>query len=556
MAAPVPAGAEALALEGVPRCLAELLARRGVATGAEVRAFLEPSLDHLHDPLGLAGLPEAVERLATARERGEGVAVVGDYDVDGVTGTALLVAVLRHCGLRTEAILPHRMHEGYGFQPVHAERAAELGCRVVVTVDCGTSSTAAARRAGEAGLDVIVTDHHLPGGELPAEVTQINPRQVACGYPFQELSGAGLALKLSQGLLRRLGREPDPESLLRVACLGTIADLVPLVGENRTIAALGLRALERTRSPGLLALIRQAGIRPPFSAADVGYRLGPRINAAGRLGDAADALELLLTRERKTAGELALQLERLNRERQETEGRMVDEARDAVRRRGPVAPIVVSWSQSWHRGVVGIAAGRLARELRRPTVLLAVEGEEAVGSGRSIPGIELHGFLGRWRHELRRFGGHSQAVGLSVAPDRLERLRASWEESAAEWPAERFTLRHEYELHASPETVGPELLEELLLLEPHGQGNPRPVLRVGPLRLAGTPRIFGRRERKHLAGEGEGEEGSRVSLLGWGWAGRLGDLAGRFEILAHLERDRYTGGPVLRLIDSRPVGDG
>lgn len=554
--APLPEGAEALARDGVPRRLSPLLARRGVSTPEEARSFLEPSLDHLHDPLGLAGLPQAVERLAAARERGETVAVVGDYDVDGVTGTALLVAVLRHCGLRTETILPHRMREGYGFQPVHAERAAGLGCRVVVTVDCGTTSGAAARRAGEAGIDVIVTDHHLPCGELPAEVIQVNPRQEGCAYPFQELAGAGLALKLSQGLLRRLERKADPEALLRVACLGTIADLVPLVGENRTIAALGLRALERTRSPGLRALIRQAGVRPPFSAADVGYRLGPRINAAGRLDDAAGALELLLTRDHRTAAELALRLDRLNRERQEAEGRVVDEAREAVSRRGEVAPIVVAWKEGWHRGVVGIAAGRLARELRRPTVLLAVEGEEAVGSGRSIPGIELHGFLRRWRHELLRFGGHSQAVGLSVVPDRLEGLRASWEESAAEWPVERFALRHEYELRAAPEAVGEELLQELLRLEPHGQANPRPVIRVGPLRLAASPRVFGRRERKHLAAEAEGEGGGKVSLLGWGWAGRLAELAGRFEVLAHLERDRYTGGPVLRLIDSRPVKHG
>jgi single-stranded-DNA-specific exonuclease len=552
----VPEAAAALARDGVPRPLAELLARRGVTTAAEARAFLAPSLDQLHDPLGLAGVPEAVERLAAARERGETVAVVGDYDVDGVSGTALLVAVLRHCGLRTEAILPHRMKEGYGFQPVHVDRAAEAGCRVVVTVDCGTSSEAAARRAAEAGIDVIVTDHHLPGCALPPGVVQVNPRQDGCSYPFQELSGAGLAFKLAQALARRFDKEPDPAALLRVACLGTIADLVPLVGENRTIAALGLRALESTRSPGLLALIRQAGVRPPYSAADVGYRLGPRINAAGRLDDAAAALELLLTRDRETAATLALRLDRFNRERQEAEGHVVDEAREAVRRRGDVAPIVVGWSDGWHRGVVGIAAGRLARDLRRPTVLLAVEGEEAVGSGRSIPGIELHGFLGRWRAELLRFGGHAQAVGLSVAAGRLEPLRALWEAAAAEWPAEAFARREEYELELGPAAVGEELLVELGRLEPHGQGNPRPAARVGPLRLAGMPRIFGKRERKHLAAVAEGEDGARVSLLGWGWGGRLGELAGRFEVLAHLERDRYTGGPTLRLIDSRPAGNG
>lgn len=554
--APEPAEARALATDGVSPLLASLLARRGVRTAGDVRAFLEPSLDDLHDPAGLAGMPEAVERLALALERGERVAVVGDYDVDGVSGTALLVAVLRYCGLEVEPVLPHRMREGYGFQAVHVERALAAGCRLVVTVDCGTTSGSAARRALEAGVDVIVTDHHLPGDALPPGTVQVNPRQEACAYPFPDLAGAGLAFKLCLALTRRLGRSPDPEALLRVACLGTIGDLVPLVGENRVIAALGLRALAGSRSPGLKALFREAGLRPPFTAEDVGFRLAPRINAAGRLDDASRALELLLARDGRTAGELAARLEAWNRERQRTEATVVDEARAAVDRRGGPAPIVIAWSEGWHRGVVGIAAGRLAREFHRPTVLLALEGAEAVGSGRSIPGIELHGFLGQWRDEMVRFGGHAQAVGLSVAPERLERLRDCWEEEAGRWPAERFVRTHEYELELQPGEVTPGLLAELARLEPHGQGNPRPVLRVGPLRLARTPRCFGRRERRHLAAEAVGEDGASVSLLGWGWAARLQELAGRFEVLAHLEEDRYAGGPVLRLIDSRPAGSG
>ena len=552
--APEPEGAAALAGDGLSPILARLLAARGVRDAASASGFLEPSLDQLHEPERLAGLPEAVARLAAARERHEAVAVVGDYDVDGVSGTALLLAVMRHCGIAAHPILPHRMREGYGFQPVHVERAAERGCRLIVTVDCGTTSAAAARAALGAGLDVVVTDHHLPGNDLPEGVIQVNPRQKSCRYPFPDLSGAGLALKLAQALARRLGKTPDPEALLRVACLGTIADLVPLRGENRTIAALGLRALAATRSPGLLALIRQAGIRPPFSAADVGYRIGPRINAAGRLDDAARALELLLTRDPRTAAELALRLDRWNRDRQEAEARVVDEAREAIDGRGPGGRIAVAWSEGWHRGVVGIAAGRLARDLHRPTVLLAVESGEAVGSGRSIPGIELHGFLDRWRGEMVRFGGHAQAVGLTVAQERLDGLRACWEEAAAEWPAECFDRCRTYELAVPPAAVDEELAADLTRLEPHGEGNPCPLLRVGPLRLRRTPRVFGRRERRHLAAEAEGDDGGRVALLGWGWGDRIADLAGSFEVLAHLEIDRFDGKPVLRIVDSRPCG--
>ncbi len=552
--APIPAAAGDLAREGYPGAFAALLARRGVTDGESARAFLEPSLDDLHDPLALGGMAQAVERLDAARERGERVAVVGDYDVDGVTGTALLLAVLRHCDFEAEAILPHRLREGYGFQPVHVERARELGCTVVVTVDCGTTSGAAARDARAAGLDVIVTDHHLPGSDLPDDVVQINPHQAESAYPFPDLSGAGLAFKLAQAVAQSSGRRPDPEALLRVACLGTIADLVPLTGENRVIAALGLAALPSTPSPGIRALLAQAGVKPPLSASDVGYRLGPRINAAGRLDDAGKALDLLLTRDPAEAAELAATLEHWNRQRQSEEQRVVREARTLVTRRSSLPPILIAWDEGWHRGVVGIAAGRLARDFFRPTVLLAVEGTEAVGSGRSIPAIELHAFLGRWHREMLRFGGHAQAVGLSVTSDRLEALRRSWEESAAAWPAQTFVRTLEFELDLAPGDLGRELLDQLSRLEPHGSGNPRPLLKIGPLRLAGPPRIFGRRERRHLSGLALGPAGARVPLIGWGWAERAQTLAGEFEALGHLELDRYNDRPVLRLVDARAVG--
>jgi len=553
--APSPEAAADLVRAGFPDHLAALLARRGVTTAADAEAFFSPSLGQLHDPFELAGIAAATERLHAALEGGERVAVVGDYDVDGVSGTALLLAVLRFCGLDAEPILPHRLREGYGFQPVHAERAAESGCTLVVTVDCGTTSVAAARRALELGLEVIVTDHHLPGPELPDGVIQVNPRQQACTYPFPDLAGAGIALKLAQAVARRCEREPDPLALLRMACLGTIADMVPLLGENRAIAALGLEALPATPSAGLQALMRQAGVKPPLQAADIGFRIGPRINAAGRLDDARQALDLLLCRDPVTAGHLAAELERWNRERQEEEVRVVDEARTQVLDRadddGTLAPILVAWSDAWHRGVVGIAAGRLVREFHRPAILLAVEEGEAVGSGRSVPGIELHAFLSRWRKDLVRFGGHSQAIGLSITLDRLEPLRDAWQEAAGDWSDDLLRRRYEYELELAPSTLTLTLLEELDRLEPHGQGNPRPLLRVGPLVLNSEPRIFGRTARRHLSAQAAGPEGSTIQLLGWGWADRLDDLGGTFEALGHLEADRYSGRPVLRLVDTR-----
>ena len=551
MPAPVPAAAADLESCGFPPWLAPLLARRGVADGQAAAGFLAPALDQLHDPFRLAGMEAAVGRLLLARERGERVAIVGDYDVDGVSATALLAAVLAACRIAAAPILPHRLREGYGFQPVHAQRARELGCRLIVTADCGSSAAEAVSAALAGGLDVVVTDHHLPDGELPAGAIQINPRQSCCSYPFRDLAAAGLAFKLATALAARCGRDLDPLPLLRIACLGTIADMVPLRGENRVIAALGLRALADSRSHGLRALIQQAGMRPPFTAADVGFRLGPRLNAAGRLDDPGRALDLLLSRDPQRALALAAELDGWNRERQAHELQVVEEARRQLLERQPLPPILVAWSDGWHRGVVGVAAGRIAKEMHRPTVLLSVEGELATGSGRSVPDVALHAFLGRWQARLRRFGGHAQAIGLSLERELLPELRGEWEAAAAAaWEPGWLEKRHVYELELPPRTITAELVTELRRLEPFGQDNPPPLVRTGPLRLRRPPRFFG---KGHLAAEAEGEDGSRVELVGWGWGARAADLEGRFEVLGQAEIDSWTGGPVLRLVDGRAI---
>jgi single-stranded-DNA-specific exonuclease len=558
VAAPVPESAAGLERDGVAPWLAALLARRGVEDSRGAERFLHPSLDQLHDPFLLAGMEDGVARLLAARDAKETVAIVGDYDVDGISSTALLLAVFAACKIEAKSILPNRLREGYGFQAVHVVRAREMGAGLIVTADCGSSSVDAVEAALAAGIGVLVTDHHLPGCALPAGALHINPRQEGCTYPFRDLAAVGLAFKLALALTRRCGKDVDPEPLLRIACLGTIADLVPLQGENRVIAALGLKALAAARSHGLKALILQSGMKPPFTAADVGFRLGPRINAAGRLHEPERALELLMSRDAGRATALAAELDGWNRERQTTETRVVEEARRLFTERAGQAsgqaelpPILVGWSAEWHKGVVGVAAGRLAKDFHRPVVLLAVDGEHATGSGRSVPGLELHGFLGAWKERMERFGGHAQAIGLTVATDRLEELRAEWEAAGEGWPPELLARRVEYELHLEPREVSPRLLAQLGALEPFGQGNPRPLLRTGPLRLDGEPRSFG---KGHLSARARGEDGTAVELLGWRWEERAGSLRGSFEVLACVENDTYRGGPVLRLVDSRPCG--
>ncbi|MDH3404686.1 MAG: single-stranded-DNA-specific exonuclease RecJ [Acidobacteriota bacterium] len=548
--APLPAGATPLAAGGLPDWLAAMLARRGIQTAAAAEAFLEPSLADLHDPARLPDLEAALERLLRARAAGEKVAVVGDYDVDGVTASAQLLAVLRACGVAAEAVLPHRHKEGYGFQPVHAERARALGCALVVTADCGSTSHAAVERAGELGLDVIVTDHHLTAGDLPAGTLEINPARADAEYPYRHLCASGIAFKLASAFAARCERPVRTESLLRMACLGTIADLVPLTGENRTIAALGLRALPETPSPGLQALMAGAGVGRPVTAEDVGYRLGPRINAAGRMDAADTALDLLLSRDRRAAREAAARLEEWNRERRTAQARTTAAAVERWQGDGELPAILVGWDPDWHAGVVGISAGQVARHYHRPALLLQVRGELAKGSGRSIPGIDLHAFLHRWGDRLERFGGHEQAVGLTVTLASLPLLAAEWAAAAgAEWPPEALERVHEYEWEFAPDALGRELEAALRRLEPFGMGNRRPLLRTGPLALLAAPRLFG---EGHLKGTVRTPGGRLLAILGWGWAARAAELERPFEALVHLEHDKYLDAPVLRLRDVRP----
>jgi single-stranded-DNA-specific exonuclease len=552
--APENAVARELVAAGYSPRLAALLAHRGLNDAPSARRFLDPSPDDLHSPFDLLGLEAAVVRLLAARDGGERVALIGDYDVDGVAGTALLSVSLESAGLEVVRLIPDRMAEGYGFQPIHVERACAMGCRLAVTVDCGSTSAAALEEARRAGLDVIVTDHHLPPDDFPSDVIQINPRQIGCHYPFSELSGAGLALKLSIGLLTRAGGRPPLEALLRIASLGTIADLVPLVGENRVIAALGLSSLHRTRSLGLRALMRISGVKAPLRADDVGYRLGPRLNAAGRLATASAALELLLTRDAATAERLAEELDHHNRERQAAERAVVQEAGDMLAERRPIPGLLVAWSEGWHRGVVGIAAGRLASAYHRPVVLFACDGSMAVGSGRSIAGIHLHGFLSRWRERLTRFGGHAAAIGLSVETAQLDGLRSEWEEHAV-WPAETLVRRYHYELDLeSAGAIDQALYADIRRLEPFGMGNAAPLVRLRGLRLFGAPRLFG---NEHLSAVVHSGDGQRARIVGWGWARRRAELeVDAFDLLATVEWDDWMGAPCLRLVDTRPSASG
>jgi len=550
--APPPAAAT-LRDAGHPTPIAELLALRGIADPAAADRFLTPSLDQLSP--ALAGLQAAADRLADAAARRERVTVVGDYDVDGVTATALVAASLTAHGAEVETVLPRRDGEGYGLQRLHVERASAAGSSLLVAVDSGTGAHEAWEAAERLGVGLVIVDHHLPPASGPPPAADgrwlVNPR-LGAPAAATETTAAGLAARLAAALFERAGREAPWPGLLRLAALGTIADVAPLVGDNRVLAALGVAALADTPSPGLRELLRRAAVRSPPTASDVAFRLAPRLNAAGRLSDARSALELLLTRDRTRASELAQQLEGWNAERQAIERRILDEAREQLASRAQTPWLAVLSSVRWHRGVVGVAAARLAREIHRPVILLAEDGSEATGSGRSVAGLPLHELLSPWAGELRRFGGHAQAIGLTVEMARLPALREAWEGAAAAWRErlEQRELRYDLPLDLAAVDLG--LVERLARLAPFGNGNPEPIFRCGPCVPVGAPERFGRGHLRFRVADAPTRR-HRAAVVAWGAAeGGVPELPPELELLAAVERDRYDSVR-LRCVDLRGV---
>jgi single-stranded-DNA-specific exonuclease len=537
---------------GLSPTAARVLGARGVATAREAREFFSPSLDSCPDPFRLRGMERAVEVLVAAARAGHRIVVFGDYDVDGVTAVAQLRAVFRVLGTDAVPFLPHRVRDGYGLKPETFRKVLEMHRpRALVTVDCGITAADAVAEASRAGVAVVVTDHHLPPDVLPAGAAVVNPRQPGCPYPFKELAGAGVAFKIAQAIIRREGLSLSERSLVKIAALGTIADIVPLVSENRAIVAEGLAGLASARSPGLRALLAESGVvgRAP-SAEEVAFRVGPRLNAAGRLDTADLALAVLEERDPVRAQQMAQELSSRNAERQKHERRVVEEARDQLRARGDPAsePVLVAADRSWPRGVLGIAASRLAREFHRPALLFAIDGERAVGSGRSVPGVSLHGILSELRDRFLEFGGHDQACGGTVPAADFEAFRKEARELFGQrvGPDQREPVAEvdaELELSGADET----LLAELERFEPHGAGNPRPVFLGRGIRTVGPLRALGDRGRR---GSLEGNACRVQTAIAWGAVGAEWEAARAraYDILYSLRRDRYNGRPEIEIV--------
>jgi single-stranded-DNA-specific exonuclease len=524
---------------GVRPLVAELLIHRGFTDSAEISGFLHPRLQDLSDPFLLPNMEAAVARILEAVDRKETVVLYGDYDVDGVTSLTLLHAFLKAYGLTAQPFLPHRMDDGYGLNDHGLERClSEFSPSLIIAVDCGTSSISQVRMLKERGIDTVIVDHHESNtGELPPAVAVVNPK---LGADWHYFCTAGLIFKLGHALLKRR-RNPalDLKDWLDVVAMGTVADLVPLTGENRTLVRKGLQQLAQSRHAGVAALKEVAGVTARPEAYDIGFKLGPRLNAAGRLDTAQVSLDLLMTGDAGKARLLAEELDGQNRNRQNLEQRIRDEAVGMLRAlNGNLGKGIVLGSDDWHAGVVGIVASRVVKEFHRPSFVIAFD-QEGVGkgSGRSIPGVSLVQALNACRDLLLAGGGHDMAAGLTLRRENLDAFRERFSQYLEEnTPPELFTPRLDIDLVATLDQIDLNLLDSYELVQPMGMGNPAPLFMSRAVRLADEPRIL---KEKHLKLPLR-QNGATLDLM-WFNAGHVELPPGPWDVAYRISRNVFKG---------------
>jgi single-stranded-DNA-specific exonuclease len=524
---------------------ARALAHRGFEDPAEARRFLDASLEGLHDPLEMRDMEAAAVRLERAVRNREKILIYGDYDVDGTISVAILMKAIELAGGAAAWHIPNRLKDGYGMRPEAIGMAAAQGVRLIVSVDTGIRSADVVRGATELGLDVIVTDHHLPESELPPALAVLNPNRTDCAYPEKNLCGAGVAFKLAQALFARIGWPADrqrrvAESFLKMVALATVADVVPLTGENRIIVKRGLLGLRDVRNPGLRALLDVAGFAAGApDARQVAFQIAPRINAAGRMDTAQAVIELFLTPDPARARELAQQLHESNAERQQVEARILDACLGV-----PVdeaARALVYYDENWHRGVLGIVASRLVEKTRRPVFVLGRNPADglAQGSGRSIPAFHLLEALESMRDLFVRFGGHKHAAGVTLEAARVAEFRERFHaHAAAVLRAEDFIPRLEIDAVVDLAEIGEESAAGVFQLAPFGHGNPSPVFAAMGAEVAGPPSVM---KEKHLRVMVR-RNGRTMVLKAWNFAGRADEFApgSRMDVAFALEEDSYS----------------
>ncbi len=537
---------------GLPVIIASLLFQRGCNTPQLCHDFLHPVPTQLHRPENLPDIDLATERIVSAIKHQEPILVYGDYDVDGVCGTAILVSVLRALGAKVYYYLPHRHTEGYGVSSQGVEFALRCGIRLMITNDCGSNDIEVLNRARNAGIDIIVTDHHEPGNSPPPALAFINPKRADSNYPFRELAGAGVAFKLAWKLLNACNRTKEELiSLLDLVGLATIADVVPLTGENRIIARLGLTALSKTKRPGLKELFSVSRLKPSqLSARNIAFIIAPRLNAAGRVGHARIALELLLTEDPTRAHFLAEELEQLNRSRQEIEDTIFTAALRLIeQKKKDRSRVIVLAERNWNEGIIGIVAARLVEEFWRPCVLISLKENNGKGSARSVTGFNLYEALTATKQHLITFGGHRYAAGLQILPEEIPQFEEAINNFAASLPEEIFKPSLHIEAIVQLEEITPELIRYLKRLEPFGPDNPEPIFASTELEVVGYPRRMGR-TGEHLKFKVRAGK-TVLSAIAWQRSKEILNLPigkpGNLDICYTLTTDEFNGKKQIQL---------
>jgi single-stranded-DNA-specific exonuclease len=557
--------------------VARLLVARKITTAEAAQQFLAPSLSHLHSPYQMLGMRAAVDRLQSAIANKEPVLIYGDYDVDGTTAVVILKTAIELCGGVTQFHVPHRIRDGYGMKDDVIERAAAEGVRLIISVDTGIRAFAAAETARRVGVDLIVTDHHLPETHegVPHALVVLNPNQPDCQYPCKALCGAGVAFKVAQALLEATDRARLLPSFIKMVAIATVADSVPLTGENRVMTKIGLDGLRDPRNLGLKAILEAAQVdfAKPINTGDIAFRVAPRLNAAGRMDVAEDVIKLFSTRDVAEARALAQKLSELNSDRQQEEARIIDSIETTLRERPELrdAYCIVVDGDGWHRGVIGITATRVVERYGRPTIVLSrdEQSQEAHGSGRSIRGFHLLEALESCRDLFTRFGGHAAAVGLGVPCDRIPQLRAALDTYARGLlTPEDFIPTLDYDADISLADVCPKLYDAVQQLRPFGMGNPEPVFRTDNVSVTLPPKVIKDKHLKLRISQSNGSRnGKPWQAMAWRMADRLATdplvVGDALDVAFTLEMNDHPdfGGLELRLCDYRrtaaqAVGEG
>ena len=532
--------------------VAQILIHRGLADAEQAAVFLNPRLEDLHDPSLMLGVDRVVARILKARDRHEKVLIYGDYDVDGITSTAVLKRALEMVGIEVDFYLPRRLEEGYGLKTEVIKRAHEQGFSLVITADSGIRAFEVCAAARELGLDLVVTDHHLPDTRLPDAWAIVNPRQPACKYPDKNLAAVGVVFKLVQALFRQVGRQNVVHHFLKLVAIGTIADLVPLVGENRTLTRFGLDGLASPRNLGLKALLEGAGVGERISPFDIGFKVAPRINAVTRMGGGREVVDLFSVKDSQTAKRIVEEMNSKNLLRRATEQGILEGLEEQLDRHPEQLErkFVVLSGQNWHRGVIGIVASRIVDRCYRPTLILSLDENGAQGSGRSVPGFHILDALTSCRDLFAKFGGHAQAVGCTLTGPNLESKVTRLEERLEEYAREHLSddlLVPSLDIDAilPVEQLSFSLLDKLEQLSPFGMGNPVPVFASQSAPLAAGPFLI---KEKHLKLY-VGTNGHRLEAIWWqnGSVAASLEQATSLDLAYTLSREVYMGETKLLL---------